>query len=576
MKLSRSLLTVAAVGALIAGVVSAAGAAVAPPARSGRLPASPAAARAAALTARHNFGEYSKHRAIDCAFAAAMCTEVADSDDVFGHYVGHDEPSMLFYSNRPGSGNHLRYTLTLPTDPSANHPNMPGKSYAFELSGAEWLGMAICDSQSDPEQVSTCPADSNKNVLDPTVSPDHVGEAYLELQFYPPGWIQWPTWQVAVGASSCNPHLWCAAMNIDSLSLNPVTGQANNTACLSTVGEEYVNFAFVTKNGKSTGPANPVDATTKGTYTPSPADLFMNSGDRVQVSLSDTTNGVKASLNDLTSGQSGSMTASKANGFAQVKFDPTASTCQAIPYDFHPMYSTSNTKTRVTWAAGSYNVAFDTEIGHFQYCRGPYAIPATKFGIDSKGNPTMCPGDDTEGYGVNAEPADGDDIFCFPGSEAPVYKVSGCSYTNVPGYDGASYQPLWPDGNTRMHPTAFQFTSPETGPNYTEQYSHAAFEADLPAIEPTCNSSTGAGCTLIPQTDDGDPATFYPFYSITHTSNGCVWQFGNDIPGEITDFGQNGQYGTLLQQSYTQEGGGTENSYNDFRNIPSDNPCPQS
>jgi hypothetical protein len=547
MKLVRSLLTVAAAGALTAGVVSAAGAAVSPPARSGRLTANPAAARAAEQIARHNFGPYGKHHAIDCAEAAAMCTEVAGSDHVFGHYVGHDEPSVLFYSNKPGSGNHMRYTLTLPKDPSASRPNQPGKSYAFELSGAEWLGMAICDSQSYPEQVTTCPPDSNKNILDPTVSPKHVGQAYLELQFYPPGWIQWPAWQVAVGASSCNPTMWCAAMNIDSLSLNPVTGQANNPTCLSKVGEEYVNFAFVTKNGKSTGPA-----------------------------LTDTPNGLKASLNDLTTGGTGSMTASKANGFAQVKFDPTGSSCQAIPYNFHPMYSTSNTKTRVTWAAGSYNIAFDTEIGHFQYCRGPYKIPATAFGIDSKGNPTVCPGDDTEGYGVNAGPTDGDDIFCFPGSEAPVYKVSGCSYTNDPGYDGASYQPLWPNGNTKMHPTAFQFTSPKTGPNYTQQYSHAAFETDLPATEPTCNTLTGVGCTLIPQTDEGQPATFYPFYTTTKTRNGCVWQFGSDIPGETSNFGQNAQYGTLLQQSYTQQGGGSANSYQDFRNILSNNPCPQS
>ena len=98
----------------------------------------------------------------------------------------------------------------------------------------------------------------------------------------------------------------------------------------------------------------------------------------------------------------------------------------------------------------------------------------------------------------------------------------------------------------------------------------------MPAIEPTCNGVSPVGCTLIPQTDEGDPATFYPFYTITRTSHGCVWQFGNDIPGQITDFSQNAQYGVLLQQSYTQQGGSTANFYNDFRNILSNNPCPQS
>lgn len=512
--------------------------------------------------------------AIDCAYASAMCTEVANSNKVFGHYVGHDEPSVLFNSNVPGSGNHMSYHLVLPKDPSASNPNGPNKSYAFELSGAEWLGMAMCDTQSYPEQVSTCPPDSNKNILDPAVSPKHVGQAYMEMQFYPPGWIPWPAWQVAVGSSTCSATQWCAAVNIDSLSLNPVTGQANNPTCLNKVGEEYVNFAFVTKNGQSTGPANPVDATTSGTYTPSPRkDLFMSSGDHLKVAFTDTPNGLRVTIHDLTTGATGLMTASKANGFAQVKFDPTGTSCTAIPYNFHPMYSTSNTKTRVTWAAGSYNVAFDTEIGHFQFCRGPYKIPATRFGIDSLGNPTACPADDQEGTGANRQPNDGDDFFCFPASEALLYKVSGCSYTNT-GFDGASYQRLWPDGNTKQHPTAFQFTSPLTGPHYNEQYSQIGLETDLPAIESTCNSSTGAGCTLIPQTDEGTPAAFYPFYTDTRVAGHCYWQFGNDIPGEISNFGQNAQYGTLLQQSYTNPGGSSSPSYQDFRNI-INNPCPQ-
>jgi hypothetical protein len=486
--------------------------------------------------------------------------------------VGHDEPSLLFNSNTPGSGNHMRYDLTLPTDPPASHPNQVGKSYAFELSGADWLGMAMCDTQSFPEQVSTCPPDTDKNILDPHVSPAHVGQAYMEMQFYPPGWIPWPTWAVAVGASSCDPTRWCAALNIDSLSLNPVTGQANNQTCLSKVGEEYVNFAFITKNGVATGPANPVSSTL-ATFTPSAQDLFMNSGDHVQVSFTDTRNGLKVVLDDLTTGQTGSMTASTANGFAQVKFDPNGSSCTAIPYNFHPMYGTSSTQTRVTWAAGSYNVAFDTEIGHFQSCNGPYKIPNTPFGLDSKGNPTVCPGNDTEGQGVNAQPNDGDDVFCFPASEALVYKVSGCSYTNT-GFDGASYQRVWPDGNTSLHPTAFQVSSPTTGPTYSTQYSQVGFEADLPAVESTCNQATGAGCTLIPQTDSGTPAAFYPFYTTANTASGCTWQFGNDIPGEISDFGQNAQYGALLQLDYTLQGGGSQTSYQDFRNVVS-NPCPQ-
>jgi hypothetical protein len=434
--------------------------------------------------------------------------------------------------------------------------------------------MAICDTQSFPEQVSTCPPDSDSNILDPSVSPAHVGQAYMEMQFYPPGWVPWPTWALAVGASSCDPTQWCAALNIDSLSLNPVTGQANNPTCLARAGFEYLNFAFITKNGVSQAPANPIDSTL-ATFTPSSSrDLFMNSGDHLQVAFKDTANGVNVVINDLTTGQSGSMTASKANGFAQIKFDPTGSSCTAIPYNFHPMYSTSSPETRVTWAAHSYNTAFDTEIGHFQVCTGPYKIPATEFGVDSFGNVTTCPGSDVEGMPPSASPNDGDDFFCFPASEALTYKVPGCTYTNS-GFDGVSYQPVWPDGNTGLHPTPMQVSSPETGPGYSVQYQKVGFEADLPAVEnSTCDTVFGTGCTLIPTTDLGQPAAFYPFFTTTNTASGCTYQFGNNIPGQITNFGQNLQYGKLFKLSYTVKGGGFIKRFQDFRNILA-NPCPQ-
>ena len=62
------------------------------------------------------------------------------------------------------------------------------------------------------------------------------------------------------------------------------------------------------------------------------------------------------------------MTASVANGFAQILFEPASSTCHESPYAFRPMYSTSSEHTRVPWAAHTYNVAFSDEIGHFEYC----------------------------------------------------------------------------------------------------------------------------------------------------------------------------------------------------------------
>jgi hypothetical protein len=510
---------------------------------------------------------------INCAQGSPICAEVYDSEAVFGEgvYVGHDEPSTLFYSNVPGSGNNMRYQLTLPKDPSPSVPTTPGKSYNFELHPAFWFGMAMCDTQSYPEQVSTCKPDSDSNIVDPAISPKHPGTAFMEMQFYPPGYAFFPL----AGGVSCDPTKWCAALNIDSLSQNPVTGQSLNPTCANAIlgGTEYINFAFITKSGKSQGPANPVDSVNSPTslIPDSKKDLFMNSGDKLAVTMHDTAHGLQISIQDKTSGQSGSMTASAANGFGQVNFAPTGTTCTNIPYDFHPMYSTSSEKTRVIWAAHSYNIAFADEIGHFDFCNGTIG---TSF-------PFSCSG--TEGSGTDMEPTDVDDNFCQPASASLLVQVSGCTDTNT-GFDGTSYQPVWPDGNTKLHPTPIMFTSPLTGTSYTQNYSRMAFEADLPRIEnpAVCDRFTGVGCQLIPTTDDPaiggggfEPAAFYPFFSTRIVGGSCVWQEGNHIPGSKNDFGQNAQYGTLLNLTYIALGGGgaPTTRYNDFRNIVSKNPC---
>src|SRR6266702_8387086 len=95
-----------------------------------------------------------QHAAINCEYSG-MCAEVANSADVFGsEYVGHDEPSVVFYSNVAGSGNHMAYSLQLPRDPSPAHPNTPGKSYQFELTRAMLLPIAPRYMPVSPEQVT--------------------------------------------------------------------------------------------------------------------------------------------------------------------------------------------------------------------------------------------------------------------------------------------------------------------------------------------------------------------------------------------------------------------------------------
>ena len=529
----------------------------------------------AAFAASSAVAAPSQHIHINCA-ESSICAEVGQRQEVFGqYYVGHDEPSALFYSNKPGSGNRAQYTLTLPTDPSPSDPTAPGKSYSFELGSTSWFGMSMCDTQSYPEQVSTCTPDSDSNIK-PNLA-ESPGAAFTELQFYSPGWVGWPTWAIAVGASTCDPTKWCAALNIDSLSEDPVNGTLQNATCAAKTGYEYLNFAFVTKDGKAQAPANPLQSTL-ATFTPDPSrDLFMNSGDKIRVSMFDTPNGLEVSLNDLTTGQRGQMKASPANGFAQIKYDPFGDSCTAIPYAFHPMYGTARAGNGTIWAADQYNISFDQEIGHFQECNGA-AVPATPFGVNAEGTPISCPLTNTENNSELAENplTGGDDNFCFPASESELVKVQGCTDTNT-GFDGTSYQPVWPDGNTALHPTPVQFTSPLTGHSFNQQYESAALSVDLPAVEAnTCNPETGAGCTRIPTTDDNTPAAFYPFYSITGGPASCVWQFGGKIPGTTNNFGDNAGYGPLVSQRYLVFGGhgATHNRIRIFRNVFATNPCP--
>ena len=282
-----------------------------------------------------------QHAAAHCERGAVICTEVQDSEEAFGEgvYVGHDEPSVLFYSNTPGSGNQMRYDLQLPTDPAPVPKN--GRSYNFQLHPAFWVGMALCDVQSYPLAVSTCAPDSDSNIQ-PLAK--HPGTAFMELQFYPPGWAPWPA------GNSCDGTHYCVAIASFSLAEDPIHGTFLNDTCAGITGLEYANFAFLTRSGHPHAPANPVDSTL-ATFTPNPAtDLFMTPGDRLQITMHDTGQGLRIAVADKTSGAKGSMTMSAANSFGMVKYAPNPSTeCRNIPYNFHPMYSTSSENTRVPW-----------------------------------------------------------------------------------------------------------------------------------------------------------------------------------------------------------------------------------
>jgi hypothetical protein len=506
------------------------------------------------------------------------------------YYVGHDEPSLLFYSNRAGSGNANVYQLTLPTDPKAQpSQNGTGTTWNFQLHPAFWFGMAMCDDQSAPNPKGaatgsragpTVPgaADSDTNIYtghlgDPKYIGQHPGSAFMEMQFYPPGWAPWPA------GSSCDATEWCAALNIDSLSRNsnfPSGNRFQNSTCLAQIGgEEYVNFAFITKNGVAQAPANPkalhADPNQVG-LTPDPTkDLFMNSGDKLTVDMHDTPAGFQVVISDLTSGQSGSMTASVANGFGQIEFNPAPSTaCNVISQPFHPMYSTSSENTRVPWAAHSYNIAYSDEIGHFEYCNATDGVPGGNCVAGGAGDPGG---------------PDGDDDGCFNPSQSTLVPITGClNFSTDFDFDGPDYANNWPGTgpnygqDKKFHSTPIQFTSPLTnGANFDR----AAFESDMAALEATCNVRTGEGCTNPPVGDNG-PA-FYPIFSTGAATTGpkkqCVWDEGGpNIKDATNNFGGSSttEYANLLFIDYVSsiQPTGVNHLAENYNQVLSSNPCP--
>jgi hypothetical protein len=517
-----------------------------------------------------------------------------------GEYIGHDEPSVLFYSQKAGSGNDNTYLLTLPKDPPVRPiQDGSGGTWNFQLHPAFWFGMALCDNQSAPNPRYSgaayrnvpCTPNSDTNIFTNTSASDphylgkHPGTAFMEMQFYPPGWVKWPV------GNSCDATQWCAALNIDSLSIDENNNVANNTDCLNTAGIEPVNFAYITKNGTATSSASPLNPARFDLN--ASKDFFMNSGDQLSVHLHDTMAGFQVAIKDVTAGTAGSMEASAANGFGSVVFDPGASSCSVTTHAFHPEYSTSSPKTRVPWAAHSYNVAYSDEIGHFEYC--------SKVNVDSI---LSCakPG----GFDTNAgDPQD--DNYCLPvpgfgSTKSSLIKIKGC--LGILGdsdidFDGVSYDAhAWPGSNSNpivdrmIAPTPIRFTSPTFGGG--SNFGRVAFEADLPRIEDFRPDSpfggVGANCQrFIANPADPNPgkhcvnpppqSRFYPIYTTTSAASGqCWWQEGGKyIPGTVNNFGgtPRKEFGPLLVATYPVSPPGTVSTrYNDFRKIMPNNPCP--
>jgi hypothetical protein len=422
----------------------------------------------------------------------ALCTDLrgfnGERGEDNGHYVGHDEPSVQFNSQVPGSGNNVQYVLTLPKE----HP-LPA-TQTFENQIAFWFSMALCDPGSFPQ--APCTPDTDQN-------PNTAGSAFLEMQFYPPGDAPFIT-QI-----SCDTTHWCASLHINSLECTAGFATCNQN-CLETT-----NFAFIQMNGVPTGPAGP-DVQTAASFTPNAETLLMNQGDKLRITIKDTpgnvTGGVTTRIDDLSTGKSGFMIASAANQFQSLNIND----CSGTDFSFHPEFSTARFGNFVPWAALQANVGFASEIGHWE---------------------TGASGD-----------GDADDPPCFPTS--PTAILAGCLGSDL-DFDGGSYQKDWPDG-TSHNATSLRFTAPRFAANgssnYRNQYPIMQFETDVLASEAACNPD-GSGCTVPPAGAQFYPFYSVKGSDLSTRSgpmdsdNGCAFEFGN-LTHDVQTFGRDAQYGT--------------------------------
>jgi hypothetical protein len=465
-----------------------------------------------------------------------------------GHYIGHDEPDLTFLSTRAGSGNDVTWTETLPRDPLARPTSNRGPGHDvthwFELSLAPWFSMALCNPRSYPLNPCTPNSDSNA----PHGQFTGGGSSFLEVQFYPPG--EAPFFDNV----SCDNSHWCASLHINDLECTFGFDSCNRNC------EEPTNFAFIQRNGVPTGPPSPQEATL-ATFTPNNETLLMNPGDHLRVHIFDAAapgggHALKVIVNDLTTGQTGSMQASAANGYAATGI----ADCSGRHFNYEPEYLTASPGNYVPWAALETDISTQFEIGHWTPCTS-LADPATGNLLGfTAGDPFSleCKGPyETSSDSAKSNPEGfGGDAFCYPqgdrhttlnqfGIVSAPNMQTGCLNLLSGGdidFDGTPYWPDWPTGTspTAVNPGSFVQSAPTTQGSH---YSQSFFQTDIALSEATCAKSF-SGCTVPPP----GPGHFYPYWS-TQTVNGqCSILFGNVATGTgVNNYGKTAQYGKDLR-----------------------------
>ena len=399
----------------------------------------------------------------------------------YKHYIGHAEPTAEFFSTQGASAYNMQWKFSLPaTDPT---PTQNGSSVAnFELFVAQWLGMALCDPNSNPYGPCTPISDSN--------DPNTAGSAFLELQFFPPG----------LGGCGSTTQ-WCVLLHINTAEKNIACG-------------EPTTAQLVTTNGTVGGPL-----------------LLMSDGDNIQVTFTDTPVGLRADVNDLTSATTGFMVASGANGFVH-NTDPT--TCTTEAFNFRAEYATAKPGNIVPWTGLQINLGFDFEIGHFELC-GDSSCSILPDGAD-EGN---CSVTTSQVCNTNTPNCPAGET-CVAQTSCPNTRGIGGCFNQDNDQDGTPYQPDWADG-TSAHPSSYIIgasnnqgvgplgASPSSPTNYNQGYNTITFDTTEGTSAPTfypffSQAGTGAACRFnfgndIPGTTTNDFSGRAQF--VTTISNPC-------------------------------------------------------
>ena len=434
-----------------------------------------------------------------CAHPTGLNGEFTDN----GWYVGHDEPGVSFYSNTPGSGNRMTFSATLPTNPLGGfHKGVQN----YEDYVTWWYGLILCDNASYTRNACINDSDLNTGL---GISPTDAGSAFMELQFYAPGFPPFANVSCTNGPHTTVSTQWCAALKVDSLECT-FGFSFCNPSCT-----EPVNFAFLTTDGVPVGPPSPQDSN-GATFASNQSTIFrMNPGDHVITSIHDTPAGLYVGIHDDTTGGSGHMVASVSNGFMNTNIN----TCNGTPYAFHPEYSTAAVPNLLSWGAFGGDVSMVTEIGHYEvYDHG-----------------------------------DADDNFC---ATSPANGKLVCADTDI-DYDGVAYHPgTWPVSATttkgnglpvNVRPLVSGMFGPES---LGQGYPIFSFFTDVgltllsEPLSSVCNPSLPNQCSVdklgmwLPTTYAG----FYPYFS----SVGCTLYFGDvHQPGADTYGGLAG-YGPTI------------------------------